>query len=99
MALSVLRMYVARALGAEPTVADALLARVRSHHGSRFPAYAALFVLVTLRPLALLVPASQRARFVIRFTAPMLDSAPAGLAFVTGDPRHLADPCVGLLRP
>jgi hypothetical protein len=99
MARSVLRMYVARTLGAEPPVAEALLARVRAHHGSRFPAFAALFVLVTARPLALLVPRSQRVRFVNRFTAPMLDTAPAGLAYVTGDARHLGDPCDGMLRP
>jgi hypothetical protein len=97
--MALLRIYVARALGAERTVAGALLARARVRHGSRFPAYAALFVLVTARPLALLVPHSQRVRFVDRFTAPMLDTAPAGLAYVTGDPRHLGDPCDGMLRP
>jgi hypothetical protein len=99
MALAVLRMYVSRTLGAEPAVADALVARVRARYGRRFPAYAALFVIVTARPLALLVPRGQRARFVIRFTAPMLDTAPTGLAYVTGDPRHLGDPCDGMLRP
>jgi hypothetical protein len=97
MALSILRMYVARALGAEPAVADALLARARARHGRRFPAYAALFVLVTARPIAWAIPRGQRARFVVRFTAPMLDTAPAGLAYVTGEPRHLGDPCDGML--
>jgi hypothetical protein len=97
--MALLRIYVSRMLGTEPAVADALLARVRARHGRRFGAYAALFVLVTARPLALLVPRSQRARFVNRFTAPMLDTAPAGLAYVTGDPRHLGGPCDGMLRP
>lgn len=97
MARSLLLTYVARTIGTDRAVAEALLARVRAHHGSRFPAFAALFVLVTARPLALLVPRSQRERFVNRFTAPMLDTAPAGLAYVTGQPRHL-QPCEGM-RP
>jgi hypothetical protein len=94
-----LRMYVARTLGTEPAVAEALLARVRAHHGRRFPAFAALFVVVTARPLARLLPRDQQERFVNRFTAPMFDSAPAGLAYATGDARHLGDPCDGMLRP
>jgi len=97
--MALLRIYVARTLGTAPAVADALLARVRARHGSRFPAYAALFVLVTARPLAPLVPRRQRERFVNRFTAPMLETAPAGLAYVTRDARHLGDPCDGMLRP
>jgi len=97
--MALLRIYVAHTLGTERAVAGALLARVQARHGRRFPAYAGLFVLVTARPIALLVPRSQRMRFVDRFTAPMLDTAPAGLAYVTGDPRHLADPCDGMLRP
>lgn len=97
--MALLRIYVARALGTDRAVAGALLARVRAHHGRRFPAFAVLFVLVTARPLALLVPRGQRERFVNRFTAPMLDSPPAGLAYATGDARHLADPCDGMLQP
>ncbi len=95
----VLRRYVARTLGTEPAVADALLARARARSGSRYRAYAALFVLVTARPTALLVPRGQRARFVNRFTAPMLDTAPAGLAYMTGDARYLASPPNGMLGP
>lgn len=96
--MGLLRMYVARTLGTERAVADALLARVRAAHGSRFRAYAALFVLVTARPIARFIPRDQRARFVNRFTAPMLPTAPTSLAYVTGDPRHLGDPCDGMLR-
>lgn len=97
--MALLRIYVARALGTAPAVADALLARVRARHGGRFGVYAALFVLVTVRPLAWLVPRRQRERFVNRFTAPMLDTAPTGLAYVTGDARHVGDPCDAMLRP
>jgi hypothetical protein len=99
MTRRVLRTYVARTLGTEPAVADALLARVRVRSGSRYRAYAALFVLVTARPTARFVPRDQRARFVNRFTAPMLDTAPASLAYATGDARHLGEPCDGMLGP
>jgi hypothetical protein len=95
----VLQRHVARTLGAERAVAALLLARVRAAHGRRFPLYAALFVLVTARPLAAVLPIGVRARFVSRFTAPMLDIAPAGLAYVSGRAAHLAEPCEGLLEP
>jgi hypothetical protein len=96
---SVLRRLVSRTLGADPAVAGLLIARTRAHHGSRFPAYAALFVLVTARPTAALLPRRQRARFVDRFVAPMLDSGPAGLAYVTGRDAPLREPCDGMLAP
>jgi hypothetical protein len=93
----VLRRYVSRTLGAEPAVARLLLARARARHGRRFVPYAALFVLVTARPSAAVLPLRVRARFVHRFVEPMLDSAPAGLAYVTGHGVHLREPCEGLL--
>lgn len=94
-----LERHLARVLGAERAVAGLLLARTRAHHGSRFPAYAALFVLVTARPLAALVPGDVRWRFVHRFVAPMLDSAPAGLAYVSDSTAPLREPCEGLAKP
>lgn len=94
-----LTRHVARTLGAERAVAGLLLARVRAHHGRRFPLYALLFVAVTARPLAALLPGELRWRFVHRFVAPMLDSAPAGLAYASGSAAPLRDPCRGLHTP
>lgn len=99
MASALLRRYVARTLGVERAVAELLIARTRAQHGRRFRAYAVLFVLVTARPFALAIPRAQRARFVDRFVAPMLDTAPAGLAYATGRAAPLLDPCEGLLAP
>jgi microcystin degradation protein MlrC len=95
----VLRRYLARALGADPAVAELLLARVRAHHRATFAPRAALFVLVTARPVAAVLPRRARARFVVRFVAPMLDSAPAGLAYMMGRAAHLREPCEGMLEP
>lgn len=95
----ILRRYVAWTLGTTPAVAGLLLARTRARQGGRFPAYALLFVLVTLRPTAALLPRDLRARFVDRFVAPMLDSAPAGLAYATGRDAPLREPCEGLIDP
>jgi hypothetical protein len=97
--VSLLGRHVARTLGTERAVADLLVARVRGHHGRRFPAYAGLFVLVTARPFATAIPRAQRARFVDRFVAPMLDIGPAGLAYVTGRSAPMTEPCEGLLEP
>lgn len=97
--MPLLRRRVARLLGADPAVAALLLARTRARHGRRFPLYAALFALVTARPLAALLPRELRARFVERFVGPMLETAPAGLAYLTGQAAHLREPCEGLLEP
>lgn len=96
--MRLLRRYLASTLGTEPAVAGLLLARARARHGRRFAPYAALFVLVTARPAAVL-PLRVRARFVHRFVEPMLDEAPAGLAYVTGHGVHMVEPCEGLLAP
>lgn len=94
-----LARHLARVLGAERAVAALLLARTRARNGSRFPAYAALFVLVTARPFARLVPERLRWRFVQRFVEPMLDSAPAGLAYADGRTAPLLEHCEGLRAP
>jgi hypothetical protein len=94
----VLRRYVVRALGTTPAVADLLLARVRAYHGRRFAPHAVLFVVVTARPLRALLPRWLRRRGVLRFVGPMLDSAPAGLAYITGRAEHLVEPSEGMLK-
>lgn len=97
--MSLVGRHVARTLGTERAVADLLVARTRARHGRRFPAYAVLFALVTARPFAAVIPRAQRARFVDRFVAPMLDGGPAGLAYVTGRTAPMTDPCEGLIEP
>jgi len=94
----VLRRHLAGLLGTNPVVAGLLLARARRHHGAWFVPSLVLFLVATVRPLAAIVPRRLRKRLILRFLAPMLDVAPAGLAYVTGQDLHLREPCEGLLQ-
>ena len=94
-----LRRYVARTLGTTPQVAALLIARSRAYHGTRFAPYATLFLLATARPFAAAIPRRLRRPVIVRFVTPMLDSAPAGLSYVSGEDVHMLDPCQGMRRP
>jgi hypothetical protein len=94
----VLRRQIAGLLGTTPAVAGLLLARARAHHGRGFVPSLALFLLASVRPLALAVPHRVRRRLIMRFVAPMLDSA-MGMAYMAGSDTPLRDPCSRLERP
>ncbi len=91
--------FLVRAIGCDRAVAPLLLARARAYHGASYRLQALLFLIVTARPVAAVLPRRVRWRFTVHFVSPMLDTPAPGRAYAEGVTAPLLDPCEGIGAP